>query len=262
MAVPFVKMHGAGNDFVIFDAREETVPLDGSRVRALADRHRGIGFDQLFRLEPSRRADLYLRIWNPDGSEAGACGNGTRCVAALTGARRIETAAGVLEAGSGDGHPVSMGRPRFGWDEIPLAMPMDTLHMPVAWEGLTDPGAVSMGNPHVVFVVEDPDNVPLAQIGPVIEHDPLFPERVNVGVATVTAQDSIRLRVWERGAGLTLACGSGACAAFAVARRRRLVEARATVHLPGGDLVISERADGQLLMAGPVTEVFRGEIAL
>lgn len=260
--VPFVKMHGAGNDFVIFDARERPVALDPARVRLLADRHRGIGCDQLFRLEPSSRADLFLRIWNPDGSEAAACGNGTRCVAALTGARRIETAAGVCEVEGGQGHAVAMGVPRFEWEAIPLAMPMDTLHMPVAWEGLADPGAVSMGNPHLVFLVADPDAVPLERLGPLIERDPLFPERVNVGVAAVETPASIRLRVWERGAGLTLACGSGACAAFAVARRRRLVEPRATVQLPGGALEIRERADGQLLMAGPVAEVFRGEIAL
>lgn len=262
MAVPFVKMHGAGNDFVIFDAREQPIPLDPARVRLLADRHLGIGCDQLFRLEPSARADLFLRIWNPDGTEAGACGNGTRCVAALTGARLIETAAGLREAEGGEGHAILMGQPRFAWDAIPLAMPMDTLHMPVAWEGLSDPGAVSMGNPHLVVFVEDPDAVPLARLGPLIEQDPLFPERVNVGVARIESRDRIRLRVWERGAGLTLACGSGACAAFAVARRRRLVDSSATVSLPGGDLLISEREDGQLRMAGPVAEVFRGTVEL
>lgn len=259
MAVPFVKMHGAGNDFVIFDARERPVPLDAETVRRLADRHLGIGCDQLFRLEPSSRADLFLRIWNPDGSEAEACGNGTRCVAALTGARRIETAAGVLET-EGEAHGVVMGRPRFGWDEIPLAMPMDTLAMPVAWEELTEPSAVSMGNPHLVFFVADPAAVPLERLGPVIEGDPLFPERINVGVAAVEARDRIRLRVWERGAGLTLACGSAACAAFAAARRRRLVDAAATVALPGGELRIAERPDGRLLMEGPVAFVFRGEV--
>lgn len=259
MAVPFVKMHGAGNDFVIFDARERPVPLDAETVRRLADRHVGIGCDQLFRLEPSSRADLFLRIWNPDGSEAEACGNGTRCVAALTGARRIETAAGVLET-EGEAHGVVMGRPRFGWEEIPLAMPMDTLAMPVAWDGLAEPSAVSIGNPHLVFFVADPAAVPLERLGPVIEGDPLFPERINVGVAAVEARDRIRLRVWERGAGLTLACGSGACAAFAAARRRRLVDASATVALPGGELRIAERPDGQLLMEGPVAFVFRGEV--
>ncbi|WP_448583050.1 diaminopimelate epimerase [Thermaurantiacus sp.] len=260
--VPFVKMHGAGNDFVIFDARDHDIPLDPSSVRRLADRHWGIGCDQLFRLERSSRADLYLRIWNPDGTEAAACGNGTRCVAALTGATRIETAAGILEVAGGEGHAVLMGVPRFGWDAIPLSIPMDTLHMPVAWEGLTDPGAASMGNPHIVFFVDDPDAVPLERLGPVIERDPLFPERVNVGVAAVDSPAQMRLRVWERGAGLTLACGSGACAAFAVARRRRLVDARVAIRLPGGELTISERADGQIRMAGPVAEVFRGEIAL
>lgn len=259
---PFVKMHGAGNDFVIFDAREMPVPLSPDVVRRLADRHYGIGCDQLFRLEKSARADLFVRIWNPDGSEAGACGNGMRCVAALTGATSLETLAGVLDVPGGDSHVVAMGVPRFGWEEIPLAHAMDTLTMPVAWEMLEAPSAVSMGNPHVVFLVEDVEAVPLERLGPLIERDPLFPERVNVGVARVEGRDRIVLRVWERGAGLTLACGSGACAAFAVARRRRLVDAHATVALPGGDLLLRERDDGQILMGGPAETVFRGEIAL
>lgn len=260
MATPFVKMHALGNDFVIFDARDQPVDLVPERIRDLCDRHRGIGCDQLFRLEPSTRADLFLRIWNPDGSEAGACGNGTRCVAALTGARRIETLAGLLDAD--ESHAVLMGRPRFGWAEVPLAQPLDTLALPLAWDGLARPVALSMGNPHLVFFVDDLDGVALAELGPVIEQDPMFPERINVGVAQRLGPDHLRLKVWERGAGLTLACGSGACAAFAAARRRRLVGPEVTVSLPGGDLAIAEMPDGQIRMAGPVAFSFRGEVEL
>jgi diaminopimelate epimerase len=260
MRAAFVKMHGIGNDFAIFDGRGGRPVPAPAQVIALADRHRGIGFDQLFVLEPSARADLFMRIFNPDGSQAQACGNGTRCVAALTGAQSIETVAGVLAVGAD--HAIAMGIPRFEWDAIPLAYAMDTAAMPVAWGPLERPAAVSMGNPHAVFFVADPDAVPLAQWGPEIERDPLFPERVNVGVAGVMARDRLRLRVWERGAGLTLACGSGACAAFAAARRRGLVDAAATVSLPGGELVISEGAGGMLWMAGSVATSFRGEVEL
>ncbi|WP_448585602.1 diaminopimelate epimerase [Thermaurantiacus sp.] len=260
MRAPFVKMHGIGNDFAIFDARGGGVVPSAAQVPALADRHRGIGFDQLFILGPSDRADLFLRIFNPDGSEAEACGNGTRCVAALTGARAIETRAGVLVVGPG--HAIAMGRPDFDWQAIPLAHAVDTRDLPVAWGPLERPVAVSIGNPHVVFFVDDPEAVPLEVLGPEIERDPLFPARVNVGVAAIRARDRIALRVWERGAGLTLGCGSGACAAFAAARQRRLVDAAAHVDLPGGALAIREDADGTLWMAGPVAEVFRGEVEL
>ncbi len=262
MAVPFVKMHGLGNDFLVFDARGGEIPLGPDTIRLLADRRLGVGCDQLFRLEPSDKADLFLRIWNPDGSEAGACGNGTRCVAALTGAKRIETAAGVLEVIGGRGHQVVMGQPDFAWKAVPLAYPMPTDPMPLAWGMLEHPFGLSMGNPHAVFFVEDVEAVPLGEIGPEIERDPVFPERVNVGVAHVEGRDRIRLRVWERGAGLTPACGSGACAAFAAARRRGLVDKAVTVTLPGGDLVIAEREDGQILMGGPVALSFRGEVEL
>lgn len=259
---PFVKMHGAGNDFVIFDARTADVPLDPATVRRLADRHRGIGCDQLFRLEPSSRADLFLRIWNPDGRESGACGNGTRCVAVLTGARTIETLAGVLEVVGGEAHMVAMGVPRLAWEEVPLAYAMDTSDMPVAWGELARPVALSMGNPHAVFFVTDTAGVPLETLGPQIEGDPLFPERVNVEVVEVLGRARLRVRVWERGAGLTLACGSGACAAFVAARRKGLIGPSARVEMPGGVLEVAERSDGQILMGGPVDLVFRGEIAL
>jgi diaminopimelate epimerase len=264
MATSFVKMHGLGNDFVIIDGRAAPVLMPPRRARALADRRRGIGCDQLIVLEPAEDADLFMRIWNPDGSEAEACGNATRCVAALVGgAPRIRTRGGLLRAEAGDrGVTVDMGSPRFDWEAIPLSYAMDTRVMPVAWDGLSGPSAVSMGNPHVVFFVEEPDAVPLDALGPEIESDPLFPGRVNVNLACVEDRGRIRLRVWERGAGLTQACGSGACATFAAARRRGLVDRRVAVAQPGGDLLLEEGEGGHVLMTGPVAFSFRGETDL
>ncbi|MCG2841560.1 diaminopimelate epimerase [Sandaracinobacter sp. RS1-74] len=264
MRTAFLKMHGLGNDFAIFDAREAEIPMPAERVRLLADRRFGIGCDQLIRLEPSPNADVFMRIYNPDGSESGACGNATRCVAALLGGNaRIETAAGILTATqAGQGIAVDMGAPRFDWAEIPLAYAMDTREMPLGWGELERPTAVSMGNPHAVFFVPDTDSVPLETLGPEIEHDPIFPERVNVNLASVVSRAHIRLRVWERGAGLTMACGSGACATFAAARRRGLVEPAATVSLPGGDLLIAETSAGTLSMTGAVATSFSGETPL
>lgn len=264
MSTPFLKMHGLGNDFALFDARDVALAMPVERVRRLADRRRGIGCDQLILLEPSDRADVFMRIFNPDGSEAEACGNATRCVAHLLGgSATIETRGGLLTAvAAGEGVAIDMGAPRFGWADIPLAYPMDTVDMPLGWGELERPAAVSMGNPHAVFFVPDCDAVPLDRLGPEIEHDTVFPERVNVNVATVVARDRIRLRVWERGAGLTLACGSGACATFAAARRRGLVDGRATVRLQGGNLEIAETAKGTLVMTGPVAVAFRGETDL
>ena len=259
--VPFIKMHGLGNDFVVLDARTGGVPpVDTRLAAALADRHRGIGCDQLILIEPSATADLRMRIFNADGSEVEACGNATRAVGLLHGKpARIETLAGVLEARpDGAGIAVDMGRPRFGWDEIPLAWAMDTLHLPVGWEDLADPVALNVGNPHVIFFVADCAAVDLARLGPLIETDPLFPERVNVNVATIESRSAIRLRVWERGAGLTLACGTGACATAIGAMRRGLVERTVTVTLPGGALTITWTDEDRILMSGPATEAFRG----
>ena len=261
MRVPFIKMHGLGNDFVVLDARENALPvLDTRRAAALADRHKGIGCDQLILLEPSDSADFRMRIFNHDGGEVSACGNATRAVALLHGAEaRIETAGGLLTASPSDGGArVDMGSPRFDWDAIPLAYPMDTLSMPVGWEMLEDPGAVNVGNPHVIFFVEDTDSVPLDRIGPDIENDPLFPERVNVNVATIESRSCIRLRVWERGAGLTRACGTGASATAVHAMRRKLVDSPVTVVLPGGELEIAWEPGGTIQMTGPATESFRG----
>lgn len=260
----FHKMHGLGNDFVIFDAREEPVEMSETRARAISDRRTGIGCDQLIVLEPSAIADVKMRIFNADGSEVGACGNVTRCVSLLLGGETvIETGGGLLKASaSADGAEIDMGGPRFGWDEIPLAYPMDTAAMPVAWGPLEGPAAVNVGNPHVVFFVDDPDAVDLAELGPRIENDPLFPQRVNVNVAAVR-DGALHLRVWERGAGLTRACGTGACASAVAAIRRRLIVASpVAVHLPGGTLQISWTAGGSILMRGPATPVFAGELDL
>ncbi len=264
MVTPFRKMHGLGNDFAIFDARESEISLSPERIRLLADRRLGIGCDQLIRLEPSARADVFMRIFNPDGSESAACGNASRCVAHLLGGTaRIETRAGILAARpAGDGITVDMGKPDFRWDHIPLAYAMDTLALPVGWGELARPVAVSMGNPHAVFFVDDADAVPLETLGPEIGADPLFPEGVNVNIAALLGADHLRLRVYERGAGLTLACGSGACATFAAARAKGLVGARARLSLPGGDLWIAEGAGGTMLMTGPVATSFVGETDL
>lgn len=257
MRVPFIKMHGLGNDFVVLDARENALPaLERQRVFAIADRHTGIGCDQLILLEQSETADFRMRIFNADGGEVGACGNATRAVALLYGKEaRIETSGGMLIASPAG---VDMGTPHFEWDAIPLGYAMDTLSMPVGWEMLDSPGAVNVGNPHVIFFVEDTDAIPLDRLGPEIENDPLFPERVNVNVATVESRRRIRLRVWERGAGLTRACGTGACATAVHAMRRKLVDSPVTVALPGGELVIEWQDGGSILMTGPAAESFRG----
>ena len=261
MRVPFIKMHGLGNDFVVLDGRTAAIPaMDSSLAAALADRRTGIGCDQLILLEPSDVADLRMRIFNADGGEVEACGNATRAIGLLQGTpSRIETLAGIVSASPADsGIAVEMGQPHLQWDEIPLAYAMDTLTMPVAWDELENPVGVNMGNPHVIFFVADCDAVDLARLGPLIEHDALFPDRINVNVATVTSRDAIRLHVWERGAGLTRACGTGACATAVAAIRRGLTGRRVTVTLPGGRLLIEWRADGQVVMTGPAAESFRG----
>jgi diaminopimelate epimerase len=260
MRVPFVKMHGLGNDFVVLDARESLLPpVTESFARAIADRHTGIGCDQLILLSPATDADFTMGVFNADGGEVEACGNATRAVALLHGRpARIASAGGLLEANPGEtGIAVNLPPPRFEWDAIPLADPMDTLDMPVGWDTLERPVAVNVGNPHVVFFVPDCDAVPLGELGPVIEHDPLFPQRVNVNVATIESRERIRLRVWERGAGLTRACGTGACATAVAAMRRGLVEKRVTVALPGGELVIAWDG-GPITMIGAAAESFRG----
>ncbi len=273
MRIPFVKMHGSGNDFVVFDERAAPLGLTPRRAAAIADRNEGVGCDQFIVIERAPEgsgADAFMRIRNPDGAEAGACGNATRCVARLlaaeTGRDRvaIATLAGVLPAAIGaDGTiSVDMGKPRLGWQDVPLARPCDTLHLALEAGMLADPAALSMGNPHATFFVPDVAAVPIAELGPLLEHDPLFPERANIGIAQVLAPDRIRLRVWERGAGLTRACGSGACAALVNAARRGLGERRATVIVDGGRLTIAWRDDDHVVMAGGAAISFHGTLEL
>jgi diaminopimelate epimerase len=261
MADRFHKMHGLGNDFVVIDARKNAVSMTPARARAIADRHNGIGCDQLIMLEPADGADATMRIFNADGSEVEACGNASRAVALLIGKRaELQTAGGrIVVEPTGDGATVEMGVPHFGWDQIPLAYAMDTAAMPVGWEDLADPIAVNVGNPHVVFFVEDGDAIELDRLGPLIEHDPLFPERINVNIATVTGPNALKLRVWERGAGLTLACGTGACATAVAAIRSKRVSSPVAVSLPGGTLTITWAPGEQITMTGPATHVFTGE---
>jgi diaminopimelate epimerase len=269
----FRKMNGLGNDFVVLDRRRDDSAISAGAVRALADRHSGIGCDQLILVERPRlpAAQVFMRILNADGSEAEACGNAARCIARLvaeeTGDRRvrIETLAGLLDAElMGDGRvAVDMGPPRTGWRDIPLAREMDTSTVDLVAGPLSNPVCTSMGNPHATFFVADADAVDLAAFGPRLEHDPLFPERANIGVATVCDRRRIRLRVWERGAGITRACGSGACAALVAAHRRGLTERHATLALDGGDLDIlwrpnGEEGPGHVMMTGPATLAFEG----
>jgi diaminopimelate epimerase len=263
----FHKMHSLGNDFVIIDRRSGRLSLSTAQIQKIADRRHGVGCDQLLSLELSERAAVFMRVYNPDGSEAEACGNGTRCVArllmeeGLANRVRIETRADVLAVTAGvQGYTVDMGRPRFGWDEIPLARPMDTLALDLALGPLEQPVAVNMGNPHAVFVVDDAEAIALEQLGPELEHHPLFPERANIGVAEVRDARTIRLRVWERGAGLTAACGSGACAALVAASRRGLTGRSADLLMDGGRLRIVWNEADRVLMTGPATHSYSGRL--
>ena len=268
MLIDFRKMHGAGNDFVVVDARTTRLQLTPRRIAALADRNTGIGCDQFITIEPpppGSRADVCMRIHNPDGSQAGACGNATRCVAALlaaeTGGARftIETISGALEAWiTPTTITVDMGAARLAWHEIPLAFAADTLALPIEHH----PAACSVGNPHATLFVTDIDAVPITTLGPLIENSPIFPERANVGFAQILTPERIRLRVWERAAGLTRACGSGACAALVNAVRRGLAATRAELVLDGGTLMIEWRPDGHVLMSGPAATSFAGTVDL
>jgi diaminopimelate epimerase len=267
----FIKLHGLGNDFVVLDARTAALPLDGAAARAIADRHTGVGCDQLIILEQPRRpgADLLMRILNADGGEVEACGNAGRCIADLVMREAekqsavIDTLGGRLAARSAGPRRVTldMGAPHLGWRDIPLARDCDTLHVPLAEGPLTDPVCTSMGNPHATFFVEDAEAIDLARLGPRLEHDPLFPARANIGVAQRLSPARLRLRVWERGAGITPACGTGACAALVAAHRRGLCGRKAEVIADGGALEIEWRAeDGHVLMTGPVAVSFTGTL--
>jgi diaminopimelate epimerase len=264
--VAFVKMHGTGNDFVVLDNRTGSLPP--LNWRKLADRHFGIGCDQIVVLEASSAADVFMRIFNADGSEAGACGNASRCVAWLVESERagaahtvtIQTIENVLAAEvTGQQVTLDMGAPKLDWQDIPLATKHDTLHVPVTAGSLRDAVAVNMGNPHVVFFVPEGSRVSLAELGPKLEEHRLFPQRTNVEVAQVVNHHAIRLRVWERGTGLTLACGTGACATLVAAHRRGLTGRTASIHLPGGVLHVQWRtSDDHVLMTGAVATSFTG----
>ena len=274
MGRPFLKMNGLGNDFVVVEARSAPFAPTGAEVRAIADRATGVGCDQLIAIEPAgkdKAADVFMRIWNADGGEVAACGNATRCVAwLLTEASDFSKVVIATEAGPllaervGERRVrVDMGAPGLDWRDIPLAEAMDTRGVELQVGPLDDPvlhtpGCVSMGNPHVVFFVKDAASAPVKQVGPMIEHHRLFPERANVGFAEIVARDRIRLRVWERGVGETRACGTGACAALVAAARRGLTDRRAVVELTGGELEIEWGGDGHVLMTGPIEVEFTG----
>lgn len=259
--LPFLKMHGLGNDFVVIDARETGAVVTAGLARALADRNRGVGFDQLAVIETDEDADLRLGFWNADGSRAGACGNATRCIAAWEMGRTGKTALslrsdrGLLQAeDAGQGlTSVNMGQPLLDWQGIPLAEDVDTLHLPI--EG--DPVATGMGNPHCTFFVVNAEAVDLATEGARLEHHPLFPQRTNVQFAQITGPDRLRVRVWERGTGITLASGSSSCAVAVAAARRGLTGRTVRIMLDGGDIRVEWRDDG-VWMTGKTAHVFSG----
>jgi diaminopimelate epimerase len=280
--MPFVKMHGLGNDFAVIDLRggsaggavangaEALTDISAAQARAIADRRTGVGCDQIILIEKPRQklADVYMRIRNADGSEVEACGNGTRCVAALMMAETgrdhivIESVAGLLDAeAAADGRiAVDMGPARLDWREIPLAKAMDTLHLGIELGPLADPVGVNMGNPHAVFFVPDADSVDVAALGPVLERHPLFPEKANIEIASLISPSHIRMRVWERGVGITRACGTGACATLVAAHRRKHTGREARIRLDGGDLEIEWLADNHVRMTGPAEISFTGRL--
>lgn len=268
--LPFLKMHGLGNDFVVLDARAHAFVLTAKTVRAIADRRTGIGCDQVVMIEPARSnlSDAWMSLWNADGSETSACGNATRCVAWLLMQTDridrvvIETKAGLLDAESRGGRMVAvdMGPARLDWRELPLAKAVDTLNLGIGLGALQNPVGVSMGNPHAVFFVDDVAAIDLAALGPVLEHHDIFPERANIEAAQVLAPDRIRMRVWERGTGITSACGTGACATLVAAARRGLTGRKADVVVDGGVLTIEWLPDDHVLMTGPVALVAEGRL--
>ncbi len=268
--IPFTKMHGIGNDCVIVDARERAIDLGVADLRHIADRHRGVGCDQIVVLAASVNGDAKLEFFNSDGSGAQACGNATRCCGlylrdqGLPQSLLLESDAGMLaiEVESAERIRVEMPSPRLLWHEIPLARACDTLEVPIGHENFPDPVAVNMGNPHLVFFVDDADAVAIDRLGPALEIHALLPERGNIGFANLISADTIRLRVFERGSGQTLACGSGACAALVAAVRRRLVDDHALMVLDGGELEIAWPGEGPVVMTGPAAYACEGQLAL
>ncbi|MGI9404441.1 MAG: diaminopimelate epimerase [Hyphomicrobium sp.] len=273
--IPFRKMNGLGNDFVILDSRVLPIEMTTKNARRIADRSQGIGCDQVIVLEPSDKADAFMRIYNSDGSEVGACGNAARCVALILAKEKgrievtIETQEAVLsaEATSADRVTIDNGEPRLAWDEIPLAEPFhDTACIelqigPIDEPVLHSPSVVNVGNPHAIFWVDDVQAHDLGRFGPLLENHPLFPERANISLAQITSRSGLKLRTWERGAGLTKACGTAACAAAVSAARKRFTDRKVTVELPGGPLAIEWTNDNRVLMTGPAEFEFEGALA-
>lgn len=267
-SIAFIKMHGLGNDFVIIDGRKSPLSLTAETARRIADRRLGVGCDQLILLEKPRNPDAraFMAIYNADGSSSAACGNATRCVAALLMSESdsdeavIETDAGMLiGTGDGDGVTVDMGTPSLKWNDVPLNDKADTLHLDLSVDPVSDPAACSMGNPHATFFVDDVEAIDIAAIGPGLEHHAMFSERANIGFAQVLDRAQIRLRVWERGAGLTPACATGSCAAVVNGVRRDLLDRRVVCVLDGGTLTITWREeDNHVLMTGPVSVSYTG----
>jgi diaminopimelate epimerase len=259
--LPFMKMHGLGNDFVIIDSRGRDAVTTPALARAVGNRNTGVGFDQLAEIRWGRNSDIILDFWNADGSIAGACGNATRCIAQYvlseTGADAltIKTLRGVLQAVPAEDGLVSvnMGIPQLEWQDIPLTHDVDTQHLPING----DPAAVGMGNPHCVFFVDDVLAVDIAERGKAMEHHELFPEDTNVEFAEIRSEQEIRMRVWERGTGITLACGSGACATAVAANLRGLTDKAVRIEVDGGWLNLDWRDDG-MWMTGPTAHVFSG----
>lgn len=269
---PFRKMQGLGNDFVVFDARDRAIPMNGTRARAIADRHFGVGCDTLVLITPGNaQVDASLRFFNADGGEVESCGNATRCVARLLMDERGHSRVKLLSRGgllvasdAGKGLvTVDVGTPQLEWNEIPLTEAVDTKAFVLPLEGANIPvAAVLMGNPHCILFVEDAAKAPVTQLGPKIERHPLFPDRVNVEFAQIIDRTHIRMRVWERGVGMTLACGTGACATLVAAARCGFSERKAEVQLDGGPLMIEWREDDHVLMTGPAMTSFLGELDL
>jgi len=261
-------MHALGNDFVVFDARTSPMALGNAQLQHLASRHRGVGCDQVIILEPSKKADLIMRIFNADGGEVGACGNAARCVGLFlmeeqkTSEVLIETQSALLQCRSISSKLISidMGEPHLDWQDIPLSRQEDTLHLGIAAGPLENAVAVNIGNPHAVFFVSDCSSINLRRLGPILETNAVFPERANISVAEVIDSENIRLRVWERGTGITLACGTAACATLVAANRRGICERKANILLDGGVLQIDWQKNGRVIMTGPATKSFTGTI--
>ena len=266
--IPFIKMQGAGNDFVVIDNREGSCAVDSTIAAKLAERRFGIGCDQVVVMESSKKADVRMRIFNADGSEIAACGNASRCIGWKVMQEKsadmvsIETDADVLECHKYNDWSVTvdMGEPKWDWADIPLSEARNTEHLGIECGGMMDPVAVNIGNPHMVFFVKDIDFVNLKECGPKLESHALFPERANISAAQVVEYDQVRLKVWERGAGETLACGTAACATVVAGVRRGVCGRKTTVTLPGGELIIDWREDtNHIHMTGPVAIVFEGQ---